>query len=184
MPIILLDKDIVFSNDDKYFFDTNVWKNIHSSVGIADANVEYAVALGKIKEARALIYVSPLLLSEYFNMRLNQEFKEWQRFNNKPEYTLKQFRRELYSTEYLPIINTVNFEIKQILNDTVLVPDINNVADTNEAIERLKQQSLDINDTFYYELCKKNGYTFVTHDTDFKRAKINVLTANPKLMKK
>lgn len=191
MPITLIDENVVFSSADKYFFDTNIWKVIHSPVAIPDLDDpivesyrEYPAALEKIKKAGAQIYVSPILLSEYFNMRLNQEFEEWQSFENKPEYTLKQFRRELYSSEYAPIIKNVHFEIKQILKDATLVPDIHNVDEINKAIERLGQQSLDVNDTYYYGLCEKNGYIFVTHDTDFKRAGVNVLTANKKLIKR
>lgn len=95
---------------------------------------------------------------------------------------MKQFRRELYQSEYAPLIDKIKIEMNDILNDAKITTDITKNDETVSAIERLKQKSVDVNDSYYCELCLKNNYILVTHDKDFRNTGLNILTTNKKLL--
>ena len=43
--------------------------------------------------------------------------------------------------------------------------------------------TLDFNDKIIYDICKTYNLVLLTHDADFSKSDIDILSANPKLVK-
>lgn len=187
MPASLLTRQTAFYGSNSYFLDCNVLKYIYSPSGIAlgdNAMELYGWALEQIKNCGANIVSCPILISEYLNMRIRDEFKIWQENYNGDgtRYDLKRFRRELYKSEYKPILNNVFRELEEILQDSTSVPDPISPGEINGVKDGLECDNLDVNDAYFSVLCHDKGYVLITHDSDFKRTDLEILTANQRLI--
>lgn len=155
---------------DKFFFDNNIWMYLYCPIGSYN---KYSVKIysdffDKILQSRATIFVSSLILSEFYNSYSRLDFNIWKN-NEKKDYK-KDFRptqRYIETSEI--IVNTIESRILGIAEridddfSSIQIDEINR-----------KCNDLDFNDSYYIELSKKCACKIVTNDRDFLKISDNV----------
>lgn len=148
---------------DKLFFDNNVWMYLYCPIGNYNPNSvkKYSDFFAKILDSEATIYVSSLILSEFYNSYSRLDFNIWR---NKEE---KDYKKDFRPTQRFKetselIINTIEsriLEVAEKINDEFINIPIEDISK--------KCKDLDFNDSYYIELSKKCDCKIVTNDRDF-----------------
>jgi predicted nucleic acid-binding protein len=172
-----------FCNKDRLFLDANIWLLIYGPVPRSDKdkifkNI-YSNSFKNMLINGAQIFVDELILSEFINAFRQLEFKRM-----KPEfewsYGFKKFRD---SPESVQVTKEIASNARKILKVSLRCDSIFNSANIDAMLNEYEKGHSDFNDQVYLELCKTNGFTFVTNDSDFKDCEVPLLTANSSLLK-
>lgn len=148
---------------DEFFFDNNIWMYLYCPIGNYKQHIvsKYSVFFAKILESGAKIYVSSLVLSEFFNSFSRLDFNIWR--NSKKKDYKKDFRpTDRFKETSKTIVNTIEGRILGVaerINDKFTDMTIEDISD--------KCEDLDFNDSYYIELAKKHNCKIVTNDSDF-----------------
>ena len=179
-------KDYKVHSGEVFFFDTNVWMHVFGPMAGTrpEEQQRYAQLLQDIKTARASVFVSSLVITEYVNACLQIEFKIWKR---KPENAEKlavnhdfNFKRDFRpSLDYQIAIRNVKSQVKDILAISDRIPDNFHRIDV---LPLFDWTNIDFNDAYYMRLCdeQSNKVTLVTDDKDIlenPNIKVELLTA-------
>ena len=150
---------------DHFFFDTNVWFYIYYPMGDYEQNLaaEYSRLLKQIREVKAQIVITSLVLSEFYNRCLRNEF--YQLRNQRQlasEMKFKEFRStELCKTKAMETIEI----IKNILKAAHPLDDHFSGLEQGQLFNQLEES--DFNDKYHMVLAGNCGLKIVTHDRDF-----------------
>lgn len=179
-------KDFKVHSDNVFFFDTNVWMYVFGPMAGAKTDQQryYSQLLRDIDTAKASVFVSSLVITEYVNACLQIEFKIWKK---KPENAIKlavnqdfNFKRDFRpSVEYKIALRNVKSQVKDILAVSERIPDCFNRIDVMPLFDWV---NIDFNDAYYMRLCgeQSNKVTLVTDDKDIlnnPRVTVDLLTA-------
>lgn len=169
--------DYRFTKADKLFFDTNVWLFIHDNHRRQDVHgVAYRQAFARINEAQSQIYVDPIVLSEFANACLKDDFNAQQAQFTRP----KIFRQ---SPAFSETADKIIYKMEKILARCHYLER----GIKRQALEAFfpayKTGQMDFNDHIIAQICAANGYTLFTADADFTPNGFDILTANPRLLK-
>ncbi|MEN8120208.1 MAG: PIN domain-containing protein [Bacteroidota bacterium] len=161
---------------DKFFFDNNVWMYLYCPIGNYNeySVSKYSIFFAKILDVGAKIYVSALILSEFYNSFSRLDFNIWR--NGEEKDYKKDFRpTQRYKETSETIVTTIESRILGVaerINDEF----------TNIPIDEISRNctDLDFNDSYYIELSKKCACKIVTNDRDFLNISddIDVVTIN------
>jgi len=168
------------SEVDNFLFDTNIriylyWEQIDSNVDIVNI---YSNFFKTLLDQKKKIYITATVLSEFLNRSLRIDYdllkkERWENYNYKRDYR--------GSSDYKKIVNHIKYALSS-LYESVLFSKNDNFWNIN-MVELLDGASnWDLNDLIISEVGSENNYWLVTHDADFKSEKINILTANTKLL--
>lgn len=155
---------------DQFFFDTNVWLLLYGPVANYQLHdqKEYSNLLASIIQRDFPIYITSMIISEFANVILRRDFKQWVDQSNKSP--IPDFKRDFVGTaEY---VNSVT-DIKQLIGDILALPIITKIPDdfnslTFDAIlQRFGQ--VDFNDAYISVLAQRKNYKVVTNDKDFQK---------------
>jgi len=150
-------------SSDKFFFDNNIWMYLYCPIGNHNqyAVKKYSNFFSKIIDANSTIYVSSLILSEFYNTYSRLDFNIWRK--NKIKDYKKDYRHtQQFKETSETIVNTIESRILGIakrINDEFIDLPIEEIS--------LKCKNLDFNDSYYIELAKKTNCKIVTNDKDF-----------------
>lgn len=151
---------------DKFFFDANVWLYIFCPIGNYKQSLvaPYTSFFQSIRQTRATILTSSLILSEIINRWLRLEFPQGAKKNrNTMKYT-----QTIQAIEY-----TIN---EKILKNSQRIDDHFSKININEVLLKLKES--DFNDSYYSQLSLLENFKIVTNDHDFKIfPSLHILTA-------
>jgi hypothetical protein len=140
---------------------------------------EYSNFLKKIKKEKSSLFVSSLVLSEFFNAYVRLEFELWKNKDcNNKEY--REFKR---TQSYKDIASEVSYTIKYlILKEAERVDDRFSEMDIEELFIQIENS--DLNDNYYLELVLMDQMIFVTNDGNVPSQKIKspIITGNPRLL--
>lgn len=173
-------KDFDVHSGDVFFFDTNVWMHVFGPMAGAKSEQQrrYAQLLRDIKTARASVFVSSLVITEYVNACLQIEFRNWKK---KPENVAKaNYKHDFRPTQdYKDALRIVKSQVKDILSVSERIPDCFNRIDVMPLFD---WNDIDFNDAYYMRLCdeQSNKVTLVTDDKDIlenPNIKVELLTA-------
>ena len=147
------------------FLDTNVL--IYAFAPIANYKIEIQKQITNFfttaKTVKTSLYVTSLVLSEYYNVLFQHDFKHWQnQSENIGKNDLKIDYRK--SSEYIESIESINGGIKNILKIASPFPDDFNAIDLNNVLKLLPHA--DFNDCYFLEIAKQKGWTILTRDKD------------------
>jgi predicted nucleic acid-binding protein len=163
---------------DQFFFDTNVWLLLFGNLANFKPKdqKEYSKLFKESLQREIPIYISSMILSEFANVLLRIDFKQWKTKNKFTEN--KDFKKDFgITSEYK---NSVQ-NIKQLLKSILDLPNIYLISDYFNGINKeniLKNFDLvDFNDAYITELVR-NNYKVVTNDKDFQKldSKIDIIT--------
>ncbi|MCM3164546.1 type II toxin-antitoxin system VapC family toxin [Metabacillus litoralis] len=152
--------------EDRFFFDANIWMHLFCSVGNyfqRDIN-SYNSFFQRVLEAGSNIYVTSMVISEFFNAYCRVEYEITRGNRSFHEFQYKRDFRK--SEEFEELIGLIHSILKRkILKNT------NRLNDDFESIniDMLFSESkdFDFNDQYFIDLCKENSIAIVTHDRDF-----------------
>lgn len=157
-------KDYTPSENDKFFFDTNVWLYLYCSVGNYREEIiaNYNEFFEKVLEANSSIYTTSLQISEFFNAYSRIEF----RIQSRLDPSLKNYKTQFRSSpEFLELIKELNLIIKhKILKNSIKMDD--NFSNINIDNVLLLEKGYDFNDEYFLNLCEENDIIVVSNDRD------------------
>jgi len=167
-----------FSDDDRLFFDANIWLYIYGPL-LSQQDVKfsstYARALQKIRNAQSHLFIDALVLSEFINTYARLEYR--QRFAN----TYPTFKRFRKSPDFKSVAQDIANNAKRIVRlckrcDLPLLS-------LMDILDEYAQGTADYNDQLIAEICLANDFILVTHDADFSQLNhLSLLTANQRLL--
>lgn len=135
---------------------------------IAGSNVAkqraYSALFQQIISARATIFTSSLIISEYINRSLRLHFNLWRK---SPECRVlsPDFKKDFRPTKKCSeVLMATLSSVTDILKKAERRPDDFNAIDINKI---LSSKDIDFNDAYYAELCHRNKLILVTDDQDF-----------------
>ncbi len=168
-----------FAPADNLFLDANVWMLLYGpQYSPCDRRVRvYSAALKDILAAGCHLFLDALVLSEFVNRYARYEY-DVQPPTKKPR-TFKDFRN---SSSFKPSARHIAAECERILKLCRCVESGFSALDADALLTTYAAGQTDINDQIMAELCRTQGWTFVTDDADFKGV-IPLLTANGHLLK-
>lgn len=162
---------------DQFFFDTNIWLLLFGTIANYQQNdqASYSNFLSQIIQRNNPIFITSMIASEFCNVLLRHDFKQWQ--VNFPNQNL-DFKKDFSITpDY-----TISVEsTKQLLDSIFNIPNIVRVSDSYHNIDQTQIVSdfgkVDFNDSYIAQLAVTNNYKIVTNDRDFQKLlTIDILT--------
>ena len=165
-----------FTSQDKLFLDANIWLYLFGpqQPGAYWVNV-YSKVFSDILKAKSQIYTDVLVVSEFINRYARVKWRIVAPQLN----TFKDFRD---SPDFKPVAKDIAADIKHVLRHCTRIESTFATLDTNDLLNDYATGDFDFNDQVITELCKINGFTLITNDSDFKTQKIPILTANSRLL--
>lgn len=169
-------EDYNFTPQDQLFLDTNIWLYLYAPQETQRHWVNiYSEVFERILKARSGIFTDVLVLSEFINVYARQEWK----LKAGPIRDFKKFRN---SRRFKPIAQNIAADVKRVLGHCSRIKSGSSVLKMDSLLDEYAASNSDFNDQVITELCKTNGFTLITNDSDFKNQTIPVLSANPKLL--
>lgn len=168
-----------FSEDDTLFLDTNIWLSVYGPQSSPDnwRTKLYSNALKRIINAKSIVFIDVLVLSEFVNRYSRMAF--WVKRPNARPNEFKKFRK---SSDFKPVAKAISDDVRRILKYCQRIGSGFESIDVDASLAIYESERPDFNDMIMAELCKKNSLKLITHDADFKKFEITVLTANKNLL--
>jgi len=173
-------------NKDKFFFDTNIWMYLCCPLGNYERTVirKYDGFLKKALLVKSSIFVSSLVLSEFFNAYTRLEFNI---LKGKDPLRYQDLKRDFRRTnDYKRLTVNIKMTVKtRILKVSKRVDDNFSNMDLEELFDNIEQS--DFNDNYYHILATIENMKIVTNDYDFgavRKVSVPILTANNRLLKR
>jgi len=165
-------KDHKVTFADKFFFDTNIWLLLYGTIADFQKSDQkaYSSLFSEILIKKSALYTSSLILSEFANVLLRKDFKQWV---DKGKLINQDFKRDFVGTsQYKKSVSVVTNLINKILALPSLVP----ISDDFSSIDKksiLKRfETVDFNDSYISELVERSKTILVTNDKDFLKITI------------
>lgn len=170
---------------DKFFFDANVWMYLYCPIGNYKKHIidKYSKFLKKAIQSKSSIFISSLMLSEFFNAWIRLEFNILKNTQSL-EYVdfKKDFRRKDVYKKSADIAKTVIIE--KIMKLAKRIDDKFENISLDDLFKEIEIS--DFNDSYYLSMANLENFKIVTNDSDFFSSKdksVPILTANNKLLK-
>lgn len=169
-----------FSKTDKLFFDANIWLYVYGPQGNpGDPKARtYSGALANAMRAGSLILADVLVVSEFINRFARLEHQALYVVGKAPQ-DFKQFRN---SPAFQPVAQAIVAAVRKILKLAARTESDFAAVDINALLTEFEGGGYDFNDQVLARLCLSQNLKLVTHDGDFKKAGIDILTANRRIL--
>ena len=179
-------------NQEKYFLDANIWLKVLAPKNkLSYKDKGYLSFFEKlVKNTKVRIVVPALVISEVINRIIREvhykkhlitEAKKSPAFTAPDGYYKNVFRN---TEDYRIAYNLICDDIKSYSTSIDLVNDEFGTTFKFKHVMSNPPTSLDFNDYYYYNLCKKKGYILVTDDKDFWVKDVQVVTMSETLLNK
>jgi len=179
-------------NQEKYFLDANIWLKVLAPKNkLTYKDKGYLLFFEKlVNNTKVRIVVPALVISEVINRIIREvhykkhliaEAKKTPGFTEPDGYYKNVFRN---TEDYRIAYNLICDDIKSYSTSIDLVNDEFGTTFKFKHVMSNPPTSLDFNDYYYYNLCKKKGYILVTDDKDFWVKDVQVVTMSETLLNK
>ena len=165
-----------FTHRDKLFLDTNIWLYLFGPREPRNHwNQIYSQVFNRILNANSQIYIDVLVVSEFINAyaRMKQKVVA-PRINS-----FKIFRNSSY---FKLVAEDIAADVELVLSYCSKIESSFTALSMSALLADYAAGDFDFNDQVITELCKSNGFTLVTNDSDFRAQEIPILTANQSLL--
>lgn len=167
-------------NERKILFDTNIWIAIDGN-DPRPHHTSYSDYFGQVLSSNNVLVTNDYVISEYFNRscKIQYDLQYKNDLDAKRKYKSRRKSGKLF--KYMTAVRDIcediltdcEFENAVTANCTVL-------AHVSEARDGL----MDFSDIVIREHCARNGHVLVTDDADYIDCGLDLVTANPTLLKK
>ena len=165
-----------FTPQDRLFLDANIWLYLdgpHKSKSYW--RTIYSKVFNRILNANSQIYIDALVVSEFINSYARVKWGVIA-----PQLsTFKDFRN---SPDFKPVAKGIAADVKRVLKYCTRIESGFESLGVSDLLNDYATGDFDFNDQVITELCKSNGFTLITNDSDFKTQDIPILTANSNLL--
>jgi len=171
---------------DKFFFDANIWIYLYCPIGNHKRNVikKYDSFLKKALRAKSSIFISSLVLSEFFNSWIRLEFNILKESDSDKYVDFKKDFRG--TTPYKQSVFTIKTTVtKQIMKIAKRTDDEFEHISLDELFKGI--EGSDFNDNYYLTMADSKSFKIVTNDYDFatsRKTSVAILTANYRLLRR
>ncbi len=165
-----------FTPQDKLFLDANIWLYLdgpHKSKSYW--RITYSKVFNQILKAKSQIYIDVLVVSEYINSYARVK---WGIIA--PQ--IRNFKDFRNSSDFKPVAKDIAADVRRVLKYCTRIESGFELLDIGNLLNDYATGDYDFNDQVITEICKNNGFTLITNDSDFKTQEIPILTANPNLL--
>ena len=174
-----------FRDGEPIFVDANVWIYFQpptSQPAPADV-VVYGTVLKNALAAKAKPLIDLMILSEYMYRCCRIEMGAWRKMNPDASNKYSDLHKFRKTPEFPAIAATISNNAKEILRlcelqDTEIAPQ-----DLDNLLADFPTGAFDFNDGVIVTSCRQRGWKLLTHDEEITGGGIEVLTANPRLLK-
>jgi predicted nucleic acid-binding protein len=169
--------------DDIFFFDTNIWMYLYCPIGDYKKYIiqPYSNFFKKILDRKSSIFISSIVLSEFFNAYTRLEFNL---LKSKEPATYQDFKKDFRNSEhYKSIVLTIKNVVQhKILKVAQRIDDKFNHLNVDELFTDIELS--DFNDKYIVFIANGEEMKVVTNDCDFytMNLKTAILTANKQLL--
>ena len=165
-----------FTSQDKLFFDANIWLYLYGPPKPRSYwRPIYSRIFNRILRAKSQIYIDVLVVSEFINSYARLEWQSVVR----PPNPFKVFRS---GPDFTPIAEDIVADVELMLNYCVKIESGFTTLPMDALLADYPTGNSDFNDQVITEICKSNGFTLITNDSDFRTQEIPILTANQSLL--
>ena len=165
-----------FSYRDKLFLDANVWLYLFGPRQPRNHwNQIYSQVFNRILKANSQIYIDVLVVSEFINAYARMQQKIVAPHIN----AFKNFRSSPY---FKPVAEDIADDVELVLSYCSKTESGFTALPMDDLLADYISGDFDFNDQVITEICKNNGFTLITNDSDFKTQDIPILTANSNLL--
>jgi hypothetical protein len=169
-----------FQRGEPILVDANVWLLLHPLVPrVSKRQKIYTATFKNLLKAGATPIIDVLILSEYINRCLRNEFNVWSKKHAGTSY--KQYRS---SPEGLRAAGNVAAEVRRILKEASLRDTRIQGVKIENILGSIESGALDFNDGVLIGSCRQQGWKFLTDDGDMSTGGIELLTANLDLLER
>lgn len=169
-----------FASKEAVLIDANIWMYLfpppsNSNLKFADS---YSKAFSELIKAEANPILDPIILSEYLNRYCRIEWEA--RYKNLyPNF--KDFRNSHYFPD---VIETAKLFASKIVDFCSVHSIAANQLDLQQILSDFSSGKVDFNDAVLIDICKQGDLKIMTNDGDFQIGGIEVLTTNPRLLRR
>lgn len=164
-----------FRQEDKLFFDANIWIYLYAPTNPSHRAVKiYSEMFKRILDVQCTLFIDVLIVSEIVN-RLARV-----KWNRRKQPVFKNYRS---SAAFRNEAVRIAARVKEMVNHCVKVESCFSSIDVDGLLDAYGSGAYDLNDQVIAEICKRHGLNLVTHDGDFRGADVTILTANKRLLK-
>jgi predicted nucleic acid-binding protein len=157
---------------DRFFFDNNIWMYLFCPYNGTNQKKfvdGYSGFLGKVLDANSKVFVSSLVLAEFYNAYIQIDYRLIkggnEDFKFKRDYRPSNRFHETHET----IMNTIE---SQILGIADRIDD--NFSKISVGNLREGAENMDFNDSYYLELKRFFPFKLVTNDSDLIKTKMDI----------
>jgi predicted nucleic acid-binding protein len=168
-----------FHSGEQVLVDTNVWLYLFPAPGKPPHNFapQYSIAFKNLVSAQAQPVLDPMVLSEYLNRYIRIEwggsdksqYPKFKDFRSSPNFSAVASAAEIFAKKILTICQVHSIPASEL--------------DLNRALADFSAGGVDFNDAILVDICKRRNLKLMTNDGDFQDGGIEVLTANPRLLR-
>ena len=165
-----------FTYQDKLFLDANIWMCLYGPQRQRRAKVQtYSKVFQDILHAKCQIYIDVLIVSELIN--------SWARLKwGLVASCYRDFKAFRNSPHFKPVAQDIAADAKHVIGHCSPIESGFATLAIDDLLTDYDAGNSDFNDQVINELCKSNGLTLITHDSDFSSQGISILTANNQLL--
>ena len=171
--------DYVPNSEDMLFFDANVWLTIYGPAPNHWSKKPCTSLYHSLIKNQIPIYTNTIIISEVINSWARLEFNQ-QRLEL--GFEPQEFKKYRESELFEDVAEEISIVVEAILRWS-------NGSDSNlesmsmdDIVSKYRTGAYDFNDLIFSDICKTNGFIFVTNDHDFCGLCETVLTANKKML--
>ena len=165
-----------FTSKDKLFLDANIWLYLFGPREPRDRWKQiYSEVFERILKANSRIYVDVLIVSEFINAYARMKWRA-------VAPHIKSFKDFRNSTGFKPVAEDITAGVRKIISHCSRIESGFVTLQMDGLLTDYAAGNSDFNDQVITELCKNNGFTLITNDSDFKTQEIPILTANSNLL--
>ena len=165
-----------FASTDNLFLDANIWLYLFGLHKPTEPAVQtYSNVFNRILNAQSKIYIDVLVVSEFINVYARRKWRLIAPHLN----PFKVFRNSL---SFKPVAQDIAAEVKQIMKHCSRMESNFATLRIDDLLNDYAIGNFDFNDQVITEICKSNGFTLITNDSDFKTQEVPILTANQSLL--
>ena len=139
-------KGYQFQSKDRLFFDANIWLLIHGPQepvpgqgGSFESMRIYSSALGNIIEAKSIIYIDVLVVSEFINTYARQKWNIHKQIGDISKRSRENFKNFRNSPEFEPIAKEIANSTKRILGYCTRIESGFEVLEIQDLIDEYKE---------------------------------------------
>jgi predicted nucleic acid-binding protein len=163
----------------RILFDTNIWIAIDGN-DPRPHHANYSNFFGDVLQSDNQLITNDYIISEYFNRSCKIQYQLQYKHEANPWSQFKARRKAGDLAGFLQDIRDLCHDIlKDCIFENAITPSCNMVQHVAESAAGM----LDMSDIVIREHCSRNGYVLVTDDADFLDCGLEVVTANPKVLR-